>query len=74
MGGSSQKPREGIRHVVKDSCIGAVFGLIFDVILDHRVQFPRLENGVGWGRGTTDGLWVLPYTVLCLAASIVTNQ
>lgn len=58
MGGSSQKPREGIRHVVKDSCIGAVFGLIFDVILDHRVQFPRLENGVGWGWGGVTFAWL----------------
>lgn len=49
MGGSSQKPSEGIWHVVKDSCMGAIFSLIFDVILDHGVLFPHLENGVGWG-------------------------
>lgn len=34
---------------MKDSCVGAVFGLIFGVILDHRVLFPHLENGAGWG-------------------------
>lgn len=49
MGGSSQKPSEGSRHVVKDSCIGAVSVLIFCVILDHRALFPHLENGCGGG-------------------------
>lgn len=49
MGGSSQKPSEGVWHVMKDSCIGAIFGLTFGMILDHGVLFPHLENGMGWG-------------------------